>query len=430
MFYTNYLQLECYSLTTVVICTQAGSTKFHSHLQDVSKLADHLGPMICEFTKMSEAFKEMSTAYQQATKRNDVLEKGRQEDAQRIEMLERRNNELEGDAKQTVKIIEVADIICELQKRIEILEKKVEELQRQNSAEIDKLKRDHAMSILSPRLPVFDNELVPFEDFYSDPIKKLQEKLRTLDNNFQEAKKKFEEHDHNNALPPSSVMYDDLHSYIKQVEEKVLEQEKIFNAVNARNAELELQLQASLASTHNGAFLWRIPEVRRVIREAKIGHIKSINSPPFYTGRNGYKMCIRAFLNGDGSGKGICLSVFFVLMKGEYDPLLQWPFKHKVSLILVDQDHKRDFVHTLVPDPQSSSFQQPRTDMNDPSGCAEFSDLTIPKNTGYVKDDVMYIRTVVDTSEAIPVGCSYDPIVIWLLLTVLYVMWAVFNSLV
>ena len=82
------LQLEYYSLTTVVICTQAGSTKFHSHLQDVSKLADHLGPMICEFTKMSEAFKEMSTAYQQATKKIDVLEKGCQEDGQRIRMLE------------------------------------------------------------------------------------------------------------------------------------------------------------------------------------------------------------------------------------------------------------------------------------------------------------------------------------------------------
>ena len=51
------------------------ATQFHSHLQDVSKLVDHLGPMVYEFTKMSEAFKEMSTAYQQAIKRIDVLEK-------------------------------------------------------------------------------------------------------------------------------------------------------------------------------------------------------------------------------------------------------------------------------------------------------------------------------------------------------------------
>ena len=46
--------------------------------------------------------------------------------------------------------------------------------------------------------------------------------------------------------------------------------------------------------------------------------------------RNGYKMCIRAYLNGNGIGKRTHLSVFFVLMKGEFDPLLKWPFDCKV----------------------------------------------------------------------------------------------------
>ena len=40
---------------------------------------------------MSEAFKEMSIAYQQATKRINTLEKGRQEDAQRLRMLLEKN---------------------------------------------------------------------------------------------------------------------------------------------------------------------------------------------------------------------------------------------------------------------------------------------------------------------------------------------------
>ena len=47
--------------------------------------------------------------------------------------------------------------------------------------------------------------------------------------------------------------------------------------------------------------------------------------------RNGYKMCIRAYLNGDGIGYKTHLSVFFVLMKGEFDPLLKWPFDYKVG---------------------------------------------------------------------------------------------------
>ena len=49
-------------------------------------------------------------------------------------------------------------------------------------------------------------------------------------------------------------------------------------------------------------------------------------------------MCIRAYLNGDGSGYKTHLSLFFVLMKGEYDALLRWPFDYKVSMILVGKN--------------------------------------------------------------------------------------------
>jgi len=95
----------------------------------------------------------------------------------------------------------------------------------------------------------------------------------------------------------------------------VLEVERTLNVLSVHHSELELQLQASLASTYNGTFLWCLPEMRR-IHDARIGRITSIYSPPFYTGRNGYKVCIRAYLNGDGTGEGTHLSIFFVLMRG------------------------------------------------------------------------------------------------------------------
>jgi len=52
-------------------------------------------------------------------------------------------------------------------------------------------------------------------------------------------------------------------------------------------------------------------------------------------------MCIRAYLNGDGSGYKTHLSLFFVIMKGEYDALLKWPFDYKVSVILVGKEYGR-----------------------------------------------------------------------------------------
>ena len=192
-----------------------------------------------------------------------------------------------------------------------------------------------------------------------------------------------------------------LMDYIRQVEEKTLEVERTLNILNVHHSELELQLQASLASTHNGAFLWRIPEMGRKTIDAIIGTNTSIDSPPFYTGRNGYKMCIRVHLNGDGDVKTTHLSIFFVLMKGEYDPLLQWPFDYKVSLVVVDQDQKKHLVQTFKPNLQSSSFQRPKSDMNVASGCPEFAQLSILDDPSYVKDDVMYIKAIVDTLKII-----------------------------
>lgn len=55
-------------------------------------------------------------------------------------------------------------------------------------------------------------------------------------------------------------------------------------------------------------------------------------APPaaFYTAKYGYKLCLRLYLNGDGSGKKTHLSLFIVIMRGEYDALLPWPFRNKV----------------------------------------------------------------------------------------------------
>lgn len=46
-------------------------------------------------------------------------------------------------------------------------------------------------------------------------------------------------------------------------------------------------------------------------------------------------MCLRIYLNGDGTGRGSHLSLFFVVMRGHSDALLKWPFNQKVKSIIV-----------------------------------------------------------------------------------------------
>ena len=149
----------------------------------------------------------------------------------------------------------------------------------------------------------------------------------------------------------------------------------------------------------NGELTWPIRGMSSRIQYAKLGRMVKIFTPPFYTKPDGYKMCVCLYLNGCGPGEGTHLSVFFALMKGEYDPLQQWPFEHRVSLILVDQDNKKeDITRSFNPAGPDNPLTRPSDthEVNTFSGFTKFAPLSILSDSRYVKDDVMYIRATVD----------------------------------
>ena len=87
-------------------------------------------------------------------------------------------------------------------------------------------------------------------------------------------------------------------------------------------------------------FIWKIECYSEVLRQAKAGEKKKIESIPFYTGRTercGYKLRVWMFPNGDRVSGNAHLCVCIVLMKGEYDTILPWPFKKRVTFTLIDQ---------------------------------------------------------------------------------------------
>ena len=107
-------------------------------------------------------------------------------------------------------------------------------------------------------------------------------------------------------------------------------------------------------------------------------------------------MCLRVYLNGDGIGKNSHMSLFFVVMKGEFDDILQWPFAHKVTFKLINQTGGRDIIDTFQPDPMSSSFRKPKSDMNIASGCPHFVSHTELKSGDFIKDDAIFIKCIIE----------------------------------
>lgn len=67
----------------------------------------------------------------------------------------------------------------------------------------------------------------------------------------------------------------------------------------------------------------------------------------FYSSKYGYKMCLRLYLNGDGTGRGTHLSLFFVVMRGKCDALLKWPFSQKVGRLVKSLHPFRSTVATV-----------------------------------------------------------------------------------
>ncbi|KAK1329336.1 hypothetical protein QTO34_011519 [Cnephaeus nilssonii] len=133
--------------------------------------------------------------------------------------------------------------------------------------------------------------------------------------------------------------------------------------INIHKAQLnknEERFRLLEGACYNGKLIWKVTDYAMKKREALDGHTVSIFSQPFYTSRCGYRLCARAYLNGDGSGKGTHLSLYFVVMRGEFDSLLQWPFRQRVTLMLLDQSGKKNHImETFKADPNSSSFKRP-----------------------------------------------------------------------
>ena len=104
--------------------SQVDSDKLQIHLEDISKLGNHLAPMITEFSKMLLSFQEMTAAYQTST--------------QRIEELEIRNKELEKNAQES-------------NEKLTILTEKVERLPEEISSTVDSTSTSDEIESVSPQ---------------------------------------------------------------------------------------------------------------------------------------------------------------------------------------------------------------------------------------------------------------------------------------
>lgn len=207
----------------------------------------------------------------------------------------------------------------------------------------------------------------------------------------------------------------DQQKQIEQLKKSTEETTRTVDATQISSNILQTDIEAmkqmlsdlSSQSSNDGSYIWKITDVAEKMASSMSEHQTSIYSPPFYSSPSGYKMCMRLYLNGDGNARNTHISLFFVIMRGNYDPILVWPFNYKITFILYDQTSaQRHVIDSFRPDVKSNSFQVPRSNMNIASGLPKFFPLSIFRqdNNPYVRDNSIFIRCMVDF-RSIPKPC-------------------------
>ncbi|KAM7419961.1 hypothetical protein PAMA_016865 [Pampus argenteus] len=193
-----------------------------------------------------------------------------------------------------------------------------------------------------------------------------------------------------------------LREHLGTLEENLKRHSGLLDFHTAQFSRNMRRLQELEVTSFDGKMIWKIQDFRKRREDEANGQPPCLSSVPFHTGRCGYKMAAKAYLNGDGEGRGTHLSLYVVLMPGDFDALLPWPFRQTVSLSVLDQSGAGNHRSlSFRPEPTSKSFQRPAADSvsNVAVGFSCFitiNKLESPQNATYVKDDTLFVKVKVD----------------------------------
>ncbi|CAO4361250.1 unnamed protein product [Caenorhabditis nigoni] len=130
-----------------------------------------------------------------------------------------------------------------------------------------------------------------------------------------------------------------------------------------------------------------------VVKATKNKSHRSLFSQPFYSHGYGYKMMAVAAPYGDGLAFREYFSVFVCIMKGEWDDILEWPFRCDVSFSILSDDKKELLTKTIYVNkmPEIQEYlERPEGLRNGTFGFQNF--LPLAKITEFAADGDIFIQ--------------------------------------
>jgi len=173
-------------------------------------------------------------------------------------------------------------------------------------------------------------------------------------------------------------------------------------------SDVKPHLDLACVKLETRTFIWKIEHFSEVLRQAKAGEKNRIESIPFYTDRTesyGYKLRVWIYPNDDRGKVNTHLSVYIVVMEGEYDAILPWPFNKKVNFTLIDQQEdpveRENVTIHLMAGNHPKNFARPRkNDISIGCGFSEFVTHDKLHSRRYIVDDTLFLQVEVGPSSS------------------------------
>ena len=152
-------------------------------------------------------------------------------------------------------------------------------------------------------------------------------------------------------------------------------------------------------------YIWTVTDFWEKVSRAKNGREVRIDSNPFYVGLPGYKVKLYMYPNGIRGAINVYISLYFNLMKGQYDAILPWPFRYMVKLTVIDQNpdlkQRQNFSYSFSPEPSWETMQRPKREENKGHGINIFLSHEELKERSYVVDETLFIKFEASRCESV-----------------------------
>ena len=173
------------------------------------------------------------------------------------------------------------------------------------------------------------------------------------------------------------------------------EEDNKFHLHMAINTITELKKEKAKIVLHEGkSMTFKAPNFQTMRKENS-----RFYSPSFYTSRQGYHAVVGGFANGKRAAKGTHVTLGFKVLPGDNDNRLNWPFRGKVKLTLLNQLENANHRNTSL----SISLEE-RVNADQYKAVHFFISHSAlgydpDKNTQYLKDDTLYFMVSVKVAD-------------------------------